>query len=105
MVRKQSKKIGDANRGRSPSEEQKQQISESLKGRKITRTPEHQAKLNEAMKKRVVSEEMKEKIRQKLLGRKRPPEECEKISRSLMGNQRAKKKEAFVKLPDDTKAF
>lgn len=93
-----NKKIGDANRGRKMSDEQR----EKMRGRKVSE--ETKRKLSEINKGKTLSEETKEKIRKAGMGRKlseehkrklyesrigkeTPKEVREKISKSLKGNK------------------
>ena len=100
-------KIGAANRGKSPSAEQRKKISETLKGRKIPRdvvekgvksrtggkrTPEQRARMKEAAKKRGITPENRAKM---VAGNKYTPERLHRMSVVMLGRkhtEEAKKK-------------
>lgn len=72
--RKLSEKQKGVKRG-SPSKEHRENLSKALKGRKVTRTKEHQEKLN-ATRKLQKSEEHKKRISEIMTGKPKPKVVC-----------------------------
>ena len=85
---------GDGNVGYIPSEEHKQKISESNKGKKYRKgkhlSEEHKKKISESNKGKHPSEESRRKNSESNKGKHRDEETCKRISEGLKGNQNSK---------------
>ena len=84
-------RIGEANRGRSPSEETRAKISAASKGR--PQSEEARRKRSEALKGRKKSPEHIEKLRQARIGRPQSPEQVEKRIQKVKATWERKRQE------------
>ena len=105
---------GDGNVGYIPSEEHKQKISESNKGKKYRKgkhlSEEHKKKISESNKGKHPSEEHLRKNSEAHKGKHRDEETCKRISEGLKGNQNSKghkspHKGKHLKLIDGKRVF
>ena len=80
-------KGGDGIIGYKLTEEHKQKLIKSVKGKPLSK--EHKQKLSESLQGKIISEETKEAIRKALTGRPRPEETKRKISEGNIGKIRS----------------